>query len=176
MSAPADGDKKQKIDVLSVWNLDQAPASRAIKAKVATVSGAIVKKTTLKGLQKDVERRLWSGTPSGADHHLEGLPGVSEECFDIFAGPLPGRKKHLEAFGPFIDNLYPEEIIPLRNPAKSEPLVTMRVKKQIFPPDFDQAAGANCAREDEVITKTFSKNRSPYFACQVFFVFVSNQN
>ena len=89
-----------------------------------------------------------------AEHHLDGLPGVAEECYDMFAGPLPGRKKHLQAFGPFLDNLYPEEIIPLRNPAKSEPQVTMIVKKQIFPPDFDEAAGSNCLRDDEVGTQS----------------------
>jgi hypothetical protein len=152
MAAPADGEKKQKIDVLSVWNVDQAPASKAIRAKAGSITGVTVKKTTLKGLQKDVERRLWSGTPAGADHFLEGLPGVSEECFDIFAGPLPGRKKHLHAFGPFVDNLYPEEIIPLRNTTKSEPQVPMSVKKIIFPPDYDEVAGGNSLREDEVGT------------------------
>ena len=154
MAAPAEGEKKEKIDVFSVWNVDQAPASRAIKAKAATLTGVTTKKVSLKGLQKDVERRLWAGAPTSADHHLDGLPGVSEECYDMFAGLLPERKKHIHAFGPYLDNFYPEEIIPLRNPAKSEPLVTMAVKKQIFPPDFDEAAGSGCLRDDEVGTRS----------------------
>jgi hypothetical protein len=140
-------------DVFSVWNVGQPGASEAITAKAATLTGISLKKTTLKGLQTHVERRLWSGfPPSSAEHHLEpGLPGVSEECFDLFAGPLPERKKHLYP-GPlfFDDNFHPEEIIPLRNPAKSEPQVSITVKKQIFPPDFDQAAGSNCIHADEV--------------------------
>ena len=135
MAALAEWDKKQKIDVFSAWNVGQAPASKAIKAKAATSTGVTPRKTTtLKGLQRDVERRLWSGTPSSAEHHLEGLPGVTEECFDIFAGELPPRKEHLHKFGPFNDNFFPEEVIRLRNPAKSEPQVSIMVKKTIFPP------------------------------------------
>jgi hypothetical protein len=152
-AAPGEGDKKDKIDVLTVWT-DQSKASRAIRDKAATFPGVSTKKTTLKAMQIHVERRLWSSPepPTGADNHLDGLPGVSEECIDIFAGALPERKKHLHTFGPFNDNLHPEEIIPLRNPAKSEPQVSMTVKKQIFPPDFDEPAGSNCLREDEVGT------------------------
>ena len=153
MAAPAEGEKKQKIDVFSAWNVGQRPASKAIRAKGATIPGVTVKKTELKGLQKDVERRLWTGTPPlGSENHLDGLPGISEDCFDMYAGTLPGRKKHLYTYGPFVDNLYPEEIIPLRNPAKSEPQVPMSVKKAIFPPDGDEPAGDNSLREEEVGT------------------------
>ena len=159
MAEPVVGavDKTQKIDVFSVWNVDQAPASKAILKKAASINGVLVKKTTLKGMQSHVERRLWTGAennklPEGAENFLEGLPGVTEECFDVFACPMPLRKKHLTVYGGFNDNFYPEEIIQLRNPEKSEPQVTMAVKKQIFPPDCDGAAGSNCLREDEVGT------------------------
>ena len=139
MAKPEEGPREKNIDCFSVWNVDQAAASRAIKVKMQAQGGVLVKKQALKGLQTHVERRLWkSGSADGALMcDLEGLPGISEECFDAFAGPLPGRRKHLHPMGPFIDNVYPEEIIELRNPEKSEPKVSIAVKKQIFPPDKD---------------------------------------
>ena len=152
MASLGEGDHKMKVDVFSVWNVDQMPASRAIKRKAETLTNVSVKKTNLKGLQQHVERRLFTTAPAGPDHHLEGLPGVSEECYDFFSGPVPPRKKHLKSYGPCLDNLHPDEFIPLRNITKSEPQVTLLVKKQIFPPDFDEPAGDNSLREEQVGT------------------------
>ena len=109
------------------------------------------------GLQSHIERRLYKSKtaeelPSGAEHHLTGLPGSHEESFDLYAGPLPERKPWLHTFGFPGDNFSPYEIVPLRNPLKSEPRVTMAVKRAIFPPDQDQAAGDNSIRDEEVQT------------------------
>jgi hypothetical protein len=149
-------DKKVLIDTFTTWNLDQASASVKIKKAMDLTKGAICKKTGLIGLQAHIERRLFltaskgHSLPQGGEHHLGGLPGTIEECYDLYAGQLPERKKHLHQFGAAVDNLAPFEIVPLRNPLKSEPLVTLQIKKAIFPPDLDQAAGDNSARDDEV--------------------------
>ena len=50
-----------------------------------------------------------------------------------------------------MDNFYPEEIVPLRNPKKSLPQVPMEVMKLIFPPDDDKPHdGEKVVRSDEV--------------------------
>ena len=113
--------------------------------------GTRVKKTLLKGLQAHVERRLWEGAPDGEVGELAGLPGMQEELFEAFAGPLPSRRKHILPMGGIMDNMYPEEIVPLRNPKKSEPLVSVEVQKAIFPPEDDKPHdGEKVVRSDEV--------------------------
>ena len=149
-----EGDKKLNIDTFTTWNLDQTSASAKIKKAMDSIKGAICKKTGMMGLQPHIERRLFlskvHSLPQGGEHHLGGLPGAYEECYDLYAGLLPERKKHLYQFGAAVDNLAPFENVPLRNPMKSEPLVSLEIKKAIFPPDLDQAAGDNSARDDEV--------------------------
>ena len=111
-------------------------ASRAIVQKLESVSGlgGRVKKTTLKGLQEHVERRLWEGSPDGEVGELAGIAGAWEECFEAYTGLLPTRRKHLYPLGGIIDNSHPEEIIPFRNPK-----VVVSVQRAIFPPDEDKA-------------------------------------
>ena len=105
----------------------------------------------LKAMQAHVERRLWDGAPDGEVGELAGLLGMLEELFEAFAGPLPSRRKHKLPMGGIMDNMYPEEIVPLRNPKKSEPQVSMEVRKLIFPPDDDKAHdGDKVVRSDEV--------------------------
>ena len=128
----------QKVDMLSVWNVDQAGASAVIKKKIGAQVGVTCKKKILRGLQTHVERRLWKNTPEGSVmNDLEGVPGLVEECYDVFTGPVPSRRKHMQVRGGIVDSVHPEEIIDLRNPEKSEPKVTMAQKKLIFPPEKD---------------------------------------
>ena len=110
-----------------------------------------VKKTVLKGLQTHIERRLYPNGPQGGSvGQLEGVPGMHEELFEAFAGPLPDRRKHLLKMNGIVDNTYPEEQIPLRNPKKSEPMVSVAVQKMIFPPDWDKPHdGEKIIRNDE---------------------------
>ena len=157
MAKPGEVPVKEGIDVLSVWNAEQEKASGAILKKMKLIPGldGRIKKTTLKGLQEHVERRLWDGSPDCELGELDGLPGMREESFEAYAGPLPTRRQHLEPLGGIKDNLYPEEIIPLRNPKKSEPRVTVEVQKAIFPPDEDKPDdGDKVVRSDEVWTPT----------------------
>ena len=153
-AAVTEEDKKVNIDTFTTWNLDQAAASVKIKKALDSIKGASWKKTGMIGLQPHIERRLFASKanalPPGGEHHLGGLPGAHEECYDLHAGQLPERKKHLHQFGAAVDNLAPYENVPLRNPMKSEPLVSIQVKKAIFPPDLDRAAGDNSVRDDEV--------------------------
>jgi hypothetical protein len=139
MAKPEEGEKNEKVDMLSIWNVDQAGASAAIKKKIASQPGICTKKKTLRGLQSHIERRLWKNdAPESSEvNDLDGLPGMAEECFDVFAGPVPSRRKHLYVRGDIRDSVYPEEIIELRNPSKSEPKVTVAQMKAIFPPDRD---------------------------------------
>ena len=152
--------KKQddKIDVLMVWNAEQERASQAIVKKLKSIQGlqpGCVKKTVLKGLQPHIERRLFdSAEPEGGCvGQLEGIPGIHEELFEAFAGNvrnLPERRKHKLKMAGIVDNTYPEEIIPLRNPKKSEPVVSVEVQKAIFPPDQDKPHdGEKVVRNDE---------------------------
>ena len=153
MAKPGEGPMKDNIDVLMVWNAEQDKASAVIMKKMKSLLGVDgqVKKTLLKGLQAHVERRLWDGAPEGAVGELAGLPGMQEELFEVFAGPLPSRRKHILPMGGITDNMYPEEIVPLRNPKQSEPLVSEEVKKAIFPPDDDKPHdGEMVVRSDEV--------------------------
>ena len=140
MVKPEEHSKEEKVDVIMVWNAEVEKANPIIMKKLKSLPGmdGQVKRTLLKGLQAHVERRLWDGEPNGAVGELAGLPGMREELFEAFAGPLPSRRKHTLQMGGIIDNMYPEEIIPLRNPKLSEPVVSMEVKKMIFPPDADK--------------------------------------
>ena len=154
MAKPEEG-SKDKVDVLMVWNAEVEKVSPMIMKKLKSLlAGADgqVKKTLLKGLQAHVERRLWNGErPDGAVGDLAGLPGMQEELLEAFAGPLPLRRKHILDMGGIMDNMYPEEVIPLRNPKLSEPVVSVEVKKMIFPPDGDQPCdGEKVVRSDEV--------------------------
>ena len=147
------GSWKEKVDVFWVWNAEQERASAVIMKKLKSIPGleGHLKKTLLKGCQAHVERRLWDGTPEGTVGDLAGLPGMEEQLFCLYAGPLPSRRKHKLVMGGIQDNMYPEEIIPLRNPKKSEPVVPMEVKKAIFPPDDDKPHdGERVVRSDEV--------------------------
>ena len=152
MAKPGEGPPTDKVDVLMVWNAEQDKASQAITKKLKSIPGVEgrVKKTTLKGVQAHVERRLWEGTPDGEVGDLAGLPGMQEDIFEAFAGPLPSRRKHILKMGGIMDNMYPEEIVPLRNPKTSEPVVTVEVQKAIFPPDEDKPHdGVKVLRSDE---------------------------
>ena len=94
---------------------------------------------------------MWEGSPEGEVGDLAGVAGLAEDCFEAYCGPLPSRRKHQEPLGGIMDNLYPEEIIPLRNPKKSEPQVMVSLQKAIFPPDDDKAHdGEKVIRNDEV--------------------------
>ena len=153
MAKPGEGDEKDKVDVIMVWNAEQEKANAVIMKKLKSMPGmdGKVKKTLLKGLQQHVERRLWDGEPDGKVGDLAGLPGMQEELFEGFAGPLPSRRKHNYPMGGIVDNMYPEEIVPLRNPKKSEPVVSVEVQKAIFPPDDDKPHdGDKVVRSDEV--------------------------
>ena len=153
MAKPGEGPMKDKVDVLMVWNAEQERANPVIMKKLKSMPGmdGQVKKTLLKGLQAHVERRLWDGAPDGEVGELAGLPGMQEELFEAFAGPLPSRRKHILPMGGIMDNMYPEEIVPLRNPKQSEPLVSVEVQKAIFPPDDDKPHdGEKVVRSDEV--------------------------
>ena len=60
-------------------------------------------------------------------------------------------RRHILQMGGIMDNMYPEEIVPLRNPKLSEPVVSMEVRKTIFPPDDDKPHdGVKVVRSDEV--------------------------
>ena len=177
MAKPGEEGKKQdKIDVLMVWNAEQERASGVIMKKLKTIPGleGQVKKTLLKGLQAHVERRLWEGAPDGEVGELAGLPGMQEELFEAFSGPLPLRRKHILLMGGITDNMYPEEIVPLRNPKKSEPMVSVEVQKSIFPPDDDKPHdGEKVVRSDEVwapchVCSCLSVSCSCFFKCSLF--------
>ena len=153
MAKPGEGPMKEKVDVFMVWNAEQEKANAVIMKKLKSLPGmdGQVKKTLLRGLQTHVERRLWEGSPDGAVGELAGLPGMLEELYEAFAGPLPSRRKHLFSMGGIVDNMYPEELVPLRNPKTSEPLVSVEVQKMIFPPDEDKPHdGERVVRSDEV--------------------------
>ena len=147
--------KDDKIDVIMVWNAEQDRASQVIVRKLKSIPGQKpqnVKKTVLKGLQPHIERRLWDAVEpeGGCVGQLEGLPGLHEELFEAFAGKLPERRKHKLQMAGIVDNTYPEERIPLRNPKKSEPVVSVEVQKAIFPPDKDKPHdGEKVVRNDE---------------------------
>ena len=153
--------KKHKVDVFLVWNAEQDRASAVILKKLRSMFPGMegqVKKTLLKGVQAHVERRLWDGEPEGEVGELAGLPGMVEELFEAYSGPLPFRRKHILKMGGIVDNMYPEEIVPLRNPKKSEPVVSVEVQKAIFPPDDDKPHdGVMVVRNDEVW--------APYHVC-----------
>ncbi len=153
MAKPGEGPTKDKVDVLMVWNAEQERANAVIMKKLRSMPGmdGQLKKTLLKGLQAHVERRLWDGAPDGEVGELAGLPGMLEELFEAFAGPLPSRRKHILPMGGIMDNMYPEEIVPLRNPKQSQPVVSVEVQKAIFPPDDDKPHdGEKVVRSDEV--------------------------
>ena len=153
MAKPGEGCNKEKTDVLMVWNAEQERANAVITKKMKATPGmdGQVKKTLLKGLQAHVERRLWEEAPDGEAGELAGVPGMQEELFEAFAGPLPSRRKHILQMGGITDNMYPEEIVPLRNPKQSEPVVPVEVQRAIFPPDDDKAHdGEKVVRSDEV--------------------------
>ena len=145
---------KDKVDVFIVWNAEQDKASTVIYKKLKSMPGSEghLKKTLLKGQQGHVERRLcYSAHYEGEVGELAGLPGMMEEVFEFFAGPLPSCRNHLYKMGGIINNMYPEEIVPLRNPKKSEPVVSVEVQKMIFPPDDDKPHdGDKVVRSDEV--------------------------
>ena len=127
MAKPGEGPPQDGIDTYVAWNAEQEKASTAILKKLRSIKGleGKVKKTTMRGLQAHVERRLWEGTPA--------------------------RRKHQYQWGGIQDNLYPEEIVPLRNPKKSEPVVAVAVQRAIFPPDDDKPNdGEKAIRSDEV--------------------------
>ena len=153
MEKPGEGLMIHKVGVLMVWNAEQERASCVILKKMKSIPGqeGRVKKTVLKGVQHHVERRLWEEQPDGEVGELAGLPGMQEEIFEVFSGPFALRRKHLYPMGGITDNCYPEEIVPLRNPKKSEPVVSVEVQKAIFPPDDDKAHdGEKVVRSDEV--------------------------
>lgn len=153
MAKPGEGPAADKIDVFMVWNAEQEKASAVISKKLKAMPGMErqVKKTLLKGLQAHVERRLWDGEPDGEVGELAGLPGMQEELFEAFAGPLPSRRKHKLKMGGIMDNMYPEELVPLRDPKKAQPVVLVEVQKMIFPPDEDRPHdGEKVVRSDEV--------------------------
>jgi len=153
MAKPGEGPPQDGIDTYVVWNAEQEKASTAILKKLRSIKGleGKVKKTTMRGLQAHVERRLWEGTPDGEVGQLDGVAGMVEECFEAYSGPLPARRKHQYQWGGIQDNLYPEEIVPLRNPKKSEPVVAVAVQRAIFPPDDDKPHdGEKAIRSDEV--------------------------
>jgi hypothetical protein len=135
MAKPGEGCNKEKTDVLMVWNAEQERANAVITKKMKATPGmdGQVKKTLLKGLQAHVERRLWEEAPDGEVGELAGLPGMQEELLEAFAGPLPSRRKHILQMGGITDNMYPEEIVPLRNPKQSEPVVPVEVQRGDFP-------------------------------------------
>ena len=151
---PGEGNVKEKIDVIMVWNAEQEKASTVILKKLKSMKGMEgkqVKKTVLRGQQAHVERRLWETTPEGEVGDLAGLPGMQEELFEGYAGPVPACRDHILKMGPIKSNAFPEEIIPLRDPKKSQPLVSVEVQKMIFPPDDDKPHdGENVVRNDEV--------------------------
>lgn len=154
-AAPEDGDRKMNIDTFTVWNVGQLKASPKIQKKLDSISGTTWRKTGMIGVQAHLERRLFQSKtgeplPSDPKHHLAGLPGSIEESFDMYAGSLPERKPWVHTFGLPGDNFSPYEIVPLRNPLKSEPRVSMAIKRQILPPDQDQATGDNSVRDEEV--------------------------
>ena len=166
IAKPGEGPMKDKVDVFVVWNAEQEKANPVIMKKLRSLPGmeGQLKKTLLKGLQAHVERRLWEGAPDGAVGDLAGLPGMQEELFELFAGNLPTRRKHQFTMGGVLDNMYPEEIVPLRNPKSSEPVVTMEVKKMIFPPDDDKPHdGDKTIRGDEVRAPCHFQNTALLF-------------
>ena len=61
-------------------------------------------------------------------------------------------RRHILQMGGIMDNMYPEEIVPLRNPKLSEPVVSMEVQSEDdFPPDDDKPHdGVKVVRSDEV--------------------------
>ena len=68
-----------------------------IQKKFKSIKGmeGKLKKTVLKGRQHHVERRLWETTPESATiGELAGLPGMNEEVYTAYAGPLPQKRKH----------------------------------------------------------------------------------
>jgi hypothetical protein len=147
--------QNEKIDVLMAWNAEQDRASGVITKKMRGIPGmkqGNVKKTVLKGLQPHMERRLYDSKDpeGGCVGQLEGLPGLTEELFEAFAGKVPERRKHRLQMTGIVDNTYPIESIPLRNPKKSEPVVSVEVQKAIFPPDKDKPHdGEKVVRSDE---------------------------
>jgi len=153
MAKAGEGPPKDKVDVFMAWNAEQERASQAIMKKLKSIPGmdGRVKKTLLKGLQSHVERRLWETAPEGEAGELAGLPGMQEDLFEAFAGPLPSRRKHILNMGGIVDNMYPEEIVPLSDPKAAEPVVTVEVQKAIFPPDEDKPHdGEKVVRSDDV--------------------------
>lgn len=145
---------EQKTDVFVVWNAEQERASAVIQRKFKSIKGmeGKLKKTVLKGRQHHVERRLWDTTPESATiGELAGLPGMNEEVYTAYAGPLPQKRKHHLSMPGITDNTYPDEIIPLRNPKKSEPRLSVEVVKKVFPQEDDKPHdGENVVRNDEV--------------------------
>ena len=145
---------EQKTDVFVVWNAEQERASAVIQRKFKSIKGmeGKLKKTVLKGRQHHVERRLWDTTPESATiGELAGLPGMNEEVYTAYAGPLPQKRKHHLPMPGITDNTYPDEIIPLRNPKKSEPRLSVEIVKKVFPPEDDKPHdGENVVRNDEV--------------------------
>ena len=151
-----EGPEKEKIDFFMCWNGEQERANPVIKNKLKAIvkDAKQVKQTTLKGFQQHVERRLWGpeGNLEGEVGSLAGLPGMQEELFEAYTGPLPSRRPHKYLqMGGIKDSMYPEEVVPLRNPNKSEPRVLVEVQKMIFPPEDDKAHdGESVIRGDEV--------------------------
>ena len=156
MAKVGEGQFKENIDVLMCWNAEQPRADQHIKAKLKSIvqDAKQVKQTTLKGYQAHVERRLWGpeGNPEGEVGSLAGLPGMREELFEAYAGPVPSRRPHKYLkMGGITDSMYPEEVVPLRDPTKSEPRVLVELQKAIFPAGDDKAHdGENVIRSDEV--------------------------
>jgi len=138
MAAPGEGPRDKKVDVFTTYNCDQAAASRAILQVLKPIRGVEVKKVILRGKQEDLERRLKQrGNMTDTLGDLDGVPGMSEECYQAFAGSLPTRREHRYTNAGIVDNVYPEEVIPLPNPALMEPLVTHELRKRIFAPLSD---------------------------------------
>ena len=156
LEEPLDPKKQDdKIDFIMVWNAEHERASQVICKKLKSIPGLLpgsVKKTVLKGQQPHIERRLYDSTEpeGGCVGQLDGIPGIHEELFEGFAGKLPERRKHKLKMAGIVDNTYPEEIIPLRNPKKAQPVVSVEVQKTIFPPDQDKPHdGEKVVRNDE---------------------------
>ena len=157
MSNPGVGSREKNVDVLVMYNGDQLSASREIKAHLKDMKGVQLKKIILRGKQEDLERRLkLTGNAKDTLGDLDGVPGMSEECFQIFGGPPPTRRAHRYTNAGIVDNVYPEEVIALPDPARMEPQVTHALRKRIFPPSSDGNA-KNIARDEPAPTEKADK-------------------
>ena len=75
---------------------------------------------------------------------------AAQEAYHEESGDIPPPFQGLLKMGGIMDNMNPEPV-PLRNPKKMEPVVSVEVKKAIFPPDDDKTHdGEKVIRSDEV--------------------------